>query len=139
MTDSELTAIAAHLHVLLRRLAGRVTDIEWMAANHEYAVAMAGIAKAKARELGSQDLELWALKLEMAWLERRPSHKPLVQRVNENMQNHGARASGFKPSTLPSGFGDSVPAASRFQGQEGEPARPDENDPDAPRYVGGLR
>ena len=33
-------AIAAHLHVLLRRKTARVTDIEWMAANAEYAQAI---------------------------------------------------------------------------------------------------
>ena len=33
MSDSDKLAIAAHLHVLLRRKTGRVTDTEWMAAN----------------------------------------------------------------------------------------------------------
>ena len=33
MSDSDKLAIAAHLHVLLRRKTGRVTDTEWMAVN----------------------------------------------------------------------------------------------------------
>ena len=30
MLNSEKLAVAAHLHVLLRRKTGRVTDTEWM-------------------------------------------------------------------------------------------------------------
>ena len=37
MEDSERLAIAAHLHVVLRRKTGRVTDTEWMAGNQLYA------------------------------------------------------------------------------------------------------
>ena len=37
MSDSDKLAIAAHLHVLLRRKTGRVTDTEWMAVNADYA------------------------------------------------------------------------------------------------------
>ena len=37
MLDSEKFAIAARLHVMLRRKAGRVTDVEWMVKNEEYA------------------------------------------------------------------------------------------------------
>ena len=37
MLKSETLAIAAHLHVLLRRKTGRVTDTEWMAADLAYA------------------------------------------------------------------------------------------------------
>ena len=38
MLESERVAIAARLHVALRRKVGRVTDTEWMAANAEYAL-----------------------------------------------------------------------------------------------------
>ena len=37
MLVSQKLAIAAHLHVLLRRKTGRVTDTEWMAENLDYA------------------------------------------------------------------------------------------------------
>ena len=50
MEDSERLAIAAHLHVLLRRKTGRVTDTEWMASNEAYALAMVVFAQEHARE-----------------------------------------------------------------------------------------
>ena len=37
MNHTEKMAIAAHLHVLLRRTTGRVTDTEWLAVNADYA------------------------------------------------------------------------------------------------------
>jgi hypothetical protein len=37
MSTTDVFAIAAHLHVLLRRKTGRVTDTEWMATNADYA------------------------------------------------------------------------------------------------------
>ena len=58
-TGSELFAIAAHLHVLLRRKTGRVTDTEWMTVNAEY-------AREKARSDGHADLLPLADKLEAA-------------------------------------------------------------------------
>ncbi|MBK6367247.1 MAG: hypothetical protein IPF65_08305 [Polaromonas sp.] len=50
MLDSEKLGIAAHLHVLLRRKTGRVTDTEWMASNLEYATEIIRFARAKAVE-----------------------------------------------------------------------------------------
>src|SRR5690606_19097358 len=47
-TTNDLFAIAAHLHVVLRRKTGRVTDTEWMATNPEYAAAMVAFARAQA-------------------------------------------------------------------------------------------
>lgn len=149
MADQDITAIAAHLHVLLRRKAGRVTDIEWMVVNMEYASAVATFAKAKAVELQAQDLEMWAIRLEAAILKRRPVHKPLVQTVTEtvrgNQQSAGTslppesvRQSGFRNSILASGFGDSVPASTRPPGMpDKDGTNPDPDD--GPRYVGGLR
>ena len=56
--QSERVAIAAHLHVLLRRHQGRVTDVEWMARNREYALAVAELARgaeqAELRQLGQR-------------------------------------------------------------------------------------
>jgi hypothetical protein len=68
MTSSEKVAIAAHLHVLLRRKTGRVTDTEWLAANVEYATEIVKFARAKALEDGHPDLAEWAGKLEAAVL-----------------------------------------------------------------------
>lgn len=66
MLDSERLAIAAHLHVLLRRMTGRVTDTEWMAGNLEYAAEIARFARERAREDGHAELAEWADKLEQA-------------------------------------------------------------------------
>lgn len=66
MLESEKLAIAAHLHVLLRRKTGRVTDTEWMASNAEYASEVVRFARASALEDGHPDLAEWADKLEAA-------------------------------------------------------------------------
>jgi hypothetical protein len=80
MLVSQKVAIAAHLHVLLRRKTGRVTDTEWMASNREYAREIIRFARAKAKEDGHADLEEWAGKLEAAILEpERPARVPLAQ------------------------------------------------------------
>ncbi len=52
MSSSQRLAIAAHMHVLLRRKTGRVTDTEWMAENLEYALEIVRFARAKALEEG---------------------------------------------------------------------------------------
>jgi hypothetical protein len=66
MQDSERIAIAAHLHVALRRKTGRVTDTEWMASNPEYGRAMVAFALAHARENGDEELERLALRLKLS-------------------------------------------------------------------------
>lgn len=81
MLPSEKLAIAAHLHVLLRRKTGRVTDTEWMAHNAEYATEIVRFARRSAHEDGHIELVEWADKLEQAMvvgtppgmLARRPS------------------------------------------------------------------
>ncbi|MEJ5028228.1 hypothetical protein [Comamonas sp. MYb69] len=64
MNDSERLAIAAHLHVALRRKTGRVTDTEWMASDTAYGQAMAQFALNHARS--NQDAELERLALRFA-------------------------------------------------------------------------
>ena len=61
--DSAKLGIAAHLHVLLRRKTGRVTDTEWMASNAEYAREIIRFAHTKAQEDNHPDLAEWADKL----------------------------------------------------------------------------
>ena len=56
MYDSERLALAAHLHVALRRKTGRVTDTEWMASDTSYAQAMVAYALQHAKE--NDDAEL---------------------------------------------------------------------------------
>jgi hypothetical protein len=66
--SAEAFAIAAHLHVLLRRKTGRVTDTEWMATNADYAREIVRHAREKAVSDGHTELLLWADKLEAAIL-----------------------------------------------------------------------
>lgn len=64
MTQNDALATAAHLHVLLRRKTGRVTDTEWMAGNADYAQAMVRFAREKAASDGHADLLPLADRLE---------------------------------------------------------------------------
>ena len=50
MPEADKLAIAAHLHVLLRRKTGRVTDTEWMAVNAEYALEIVRFAASTPRK-----------------------------------------------------------------------------------------
>ena len=138
MLDSEKLAIAAHLHVLLRRKAGRVTDTEWLATNAEYATEIIRFTRAKAVEDGHADLAEWAEKLEQAFA----SNGPAVRTVGSAPAKPKAvvsltdRLRGLAPASAPalalvpteeesrlppdSGFATHVPEAER-------------------RYIGRLR
>mgnify|MGYP003578669703 CR=1 FL=1 len=111
-TTSRL-AIAAHLHVLLRRRTGRVTDTEWMAVNQEYAAEIVRYARAQAAERGAPELAEWAGKLE----------QPTLGPVQAPPAPVGVRASALNDTAL------SSPAATDA------PPPPD----DTARYVGGIR
>jgi hypothetical protein len=80
MLNSEKIAIAAHLHVLLRRKTGRVTDTEWMAGNADYAAEIVRFARASAHSDGHLDLGEWADKLESAMTEVVPT-RPTISRL----------------------------------------------------------
>jgi hypothetical protein len=110
MSDSEKLAIAAHLHVLLRRKTGRVTDTQWMAVNAEYAAEIVRFARERAVEDGLEDLALWAERLEHALQESPPAplRRPLL----------GALSPAVRQQPAPS------------------PVVPPQ---DVPRYVGGIR
>lgn len=66
MNDTDILAIAAHLHVLLRRKTGRVTDTEWMACNPQYAREIARFAHQHAQTDHLPELAEWAQRLEQA-------------------------------------------------------------------------
>ena len=66
MSEADKLAIAAHLHVLLRRKTGRVTDTEWMAVNAEYALEIVRFARQRAQEDGEPELAEWAARLDHA-------------------------------------------------------------------------
>lgn len=154
--QTERLAIAAHLHVLLRRQTGRVTDPEWMAINREYAREVIRFCREKAAEKSLPELLTWASKLEVATAQpdARPS-VPLVQAAAQAFRQARAGeerelpapgelpseplappltdlpnpAEGVSSSFAETGFGESV-----INGR-----RVDKKGKDEPRYVGGLR
>ena len=73
MLDSEKLAIAAHLHVLMRRRIGRVTDVEWLVKSPEYAREIIRVARA---DPAHSDLLDWAQRLEAALFPAPPAPKP---------------------------------------------------------------
>ena len=79
MYDSERLALAAHLHVALRRKTGRVTDTEWMAANAEYAQAIVRFARQRGHTDGAPELVEWADKLAHAMGEGAAPAQPQPQ------------------------------------------------------------
>ena len=133
MPSHEKIAVAAHLHVLLRRKTGRVTDTEWMAANADYAHEIARFAREKAVEGGHGDLAVWADKLEkvMALPDLQPP-VPLVRRVADAMHRSSAH-----PQAAP----DALFAESRSHSAFGDSQLPHDlmPRPGASRYVKGLR
>ena len=97
MLVSQTLAIAAHLHVLLRRKTGRVTDTEWMASNLEYAAEVVRFARARAAEDGHADLDEWAGKLEQALLEKdAPRKPPLVQAAARTLDERAQQPDGHR-------------------------------------------
>jgi hypothetical protein len=139
MLPSERLAIAARLHVILRRKTGRVTDTEWLAVNAEYAAEIVRFARERAREPGMEDVAEWADRLEQAMTAVPPPRKTLLGTVTQARATAPATAppaarapASDRDATAPSGgeslFADSRPLAPR------EPP-----DGDTGRYVGGLR
>jgi len=140
MLASQRLAIAAHLHVLLRRKTGRVTDTEWMATNRDYAAEIVRFCRAKADEDGHADLAEWAGKLEQAIAAPAPAARPLAQAALELLREAAAPPGPGDPvpaEAVASGFGASPGRDSGLAQAPGGERKPRE--PDAPRYVGGIR
>ncbi len=79
MSKNDLFAAAAHLHVVLRRKTGRVTDTEWMVTNAEYASAIVEFSREQAANEGHTDLLPLAQRLETLVDQIPPSaHRPLI-------------------------------------------------------------
>ena len=146
MLVSQKIAIAAHLHVLLRRKTGRVTDTEWMAENADYAREIVRFSRLKAAEDKIPELGEWADKLESAMLEPSPATpKPLAQTALQMLKERNAAAaaamsSGSQPPST-GGFGHSSSTFNdtgfvESQSEEAKPAKAVET---GPRYVGGIR
>jgi hypothetical protein len=140
MLHSEKLAIAAHLHVLLRRKTGRVTDTEWLAANAEYAAEIVRFARTRAQEPGLEDVAEWANRLEQAMAASPPPRRvsPAAAPV--------LRAVSTSPAPLLDPVAVSAPD-SEFQksgwGETGfadsRPPTPSRSAQDPGRYVGRLR
>ena len=142
MLVSEKLAIAAHLHVLLRRKTGRVTDTEWMAENLEYALEVVRFARAKAQEDGHPELHEWADKLERAVLGKSPvPAKPLIESAVKALREKPPAPAPQVPVTeRTGGFAASIfGASSGFSDSTLDPERAAKRDPNVPRYVGGIR
>nr|WP_315491168.1 hypothetical protein [uncultured Rhodoferax sp.] len=118
MLASEKLAIAAHLHVLLRRKTGRVTDTQWMADNVEYAMEIVRFARQSASDDGHTELVAWADKLELAVLP--PTAPP---RTKDN------RSQGHSP----------MPTLRSLLATNAAQAVVAELQADSPQYVRGLR
>jgi hypothetical protein len=118
MLANEKISIAAHLHVLLRRKTGRVTDTEWMASNREYALEMVRFARQKAVEEDHPELGVWANRLAEVMA--------IAPASSASVQSKAVAESGFGDVLMGKDFSDSVPA-------------PERKSREAPRYVKGLR
>jgi len=115
VSHSELLATAAHLHVQMRRLMGRVTDTEWIVASPDYARAMIKLAKEKAAEDNLPTLLQTAQRLES---QLRPLTPPASTRAAPN-----GSVPASAPAQEPSAEGGLSAAAQQL----------------AQRYVGRLR
>ncbi len=133
MLPSEKLAIAARLHVLLRRKTGRVTDTEWLAANAEYAAEIVRFARERALEPGLEDVAEWATRLEQAMAAGPAPRRTLLGSIPPRPVMPVPAAAPVRDSGFNSpGWADSLFADSR-------PAAPREPGDDTGRYVGGLR
>lgn len=115
MADSERVAVAAHLHVALRRKAGRVTDVDWMAVNDAYAQEIVRFAHAKAKELADPSLTELADKLAATVVQggtRKAPPPPLVERISQSLSEPAPEVA--------------IP-------------NPQYEEEEASRYIGGLR
>ena len=127
---SDALATAAHLHVLLRRNTGRVTDTEWMASNPDYARAMVAFTRDKARSENLPGLLPWADKLEaLIPLMGAPDRKPLLVAVTERLK---AAPRGVDAGERPLSAG----RAGAFRDAGLAPGSVLQGDS---RYVGGIR
>ena len=113
MDDSDRLAVAAHLHVALRRKTGRVTDTEWMASNLAYGHAMVEFALAHAHEKSDEDLQRLAMRMQAALTAQSAPRQSVLPPATTTV-------AGPAPVSV-----QSVQAAGAGRG--------------AARYVGGLR
>ncbi|MFM7330213.1 MAG: hypothetical protein ACKO1L_00880 [Brachymonas sp.] len=113
-SESDLTALAAHLHVQLRRRTGRVTDVEWMVLNGEYAHMVIHLAKATATTEGAPELAIWAGRFEMALAKFQRPRKPLMSALAiAGARQHDSQASRLERQFVPSTSAQALESQSR--------------------------
>lgn len=100
MSQNEALAAAAHLHVVLRRRTGRVTDTEWMASNTDYAQAIVRFAREKAASDGHTDLVPLADRLETLMTHiQAPARKTLLDAVTARPAPAAAETTALPPAS----------------------------------------
>lgn len=72
-SESDKLAVAAHLHVLMRRKMGRVTDVEWLVRNADYAREIIRLACQQAEH---PEVAEWGAKLRAMLFPRPASAAP---------------------------------------------------------------
>ena len=157
MPESDKLAIAAHLHVLLRRKTGRVTDTEWMAANAEYALEIVRFARLQSakedgharpgrlgRQAGTRGAHAYARCQQTAGATGRAAAAAPQGLACCNTQAPCPRrftgSTWRKPSRQPAisaGLDLRTPALRSRASMASARCKPKE--PDVPRYVGGIR
>ena len=110
MPEMETFAIAARLHVVMRRALGRVTDVEWMTRSREYAGEVIRLARLHT----DAELRDLADKLEASLASQQPP---------DGLPRRVAPVAQAKSPSLPKAI--PAPAAHVM--------------PSVPRYVGRLR
>jgi hypothetical protein len=114
--ETEAFSLAARLYVVMRQKLGRITDVQWMLKNPEYAVEIIRLA----REQGGSELPVLADKFEAILVSQR-SGGQVGRRPVSDLQTSG-------------GPGPASPGHSLAK-PKSEPASEEAE----PRYVGRLR
>lgn len=93
--DVERLAIAARLHVLLRRITGRLIDIDWLVVNDDYASEIVRLARLQAHQLGRPELAACADELARASAQvQAAAPRTLFERVAWSLRQSDAERSG---------------------------------------------
>lgn len=88
--ESDRLAIAARMHVLMRRVTGRVIDTDWLAANEEYAAEILRLAREHGRRHGQPELSRCADELAHALAHAGPEEpRTLFERVSWAIRQKG--------------------------------------------------
>ncbi len=106
MLEMECFAIAARLHVVMRRAVGRVTDVDWMVRNRDYAREVIRVARLHA----DADLLALADKFESA-LAQMDTPVPSARRATTTVAEARERSPVMPPAT------HVMPAVPRYVGR----------------------